>query len=309
MENKEFWIRFRGVRGGYAMPGPTTAKYGGNTTCLEVHAGPHLFIIDGGTGIITLGQEIMAAHRATGQPVNLPLFLTHVHNDHIQGLPLFRPAMCNQCTLHVFGPEPMNGLSLEKTLQRIMRPPLSPISQQDILSQRHHTHITHGARILLTDPQEAPRHFEAYQKQAHVPTGGVTIDTHHSYAHPQQGVLVYRVTYQEQSFVFATDVEGYIGLDRRLIDFAQHADLLIHDAEYDEHEYAEEATVKQGWGHSTWRMATDVAEAAHVKRLILTHHSPFHNDDYLDEMEQKAQTAFANTQMAQEGEIIHIASE
>lgn len=308
MQNDEFWIRFRGVRGGYATPGPTTVKYGGNTTCLEVHAGPHLLIIDGGTGIIGLGQEIMEYHRTTGQAVNLSLLLTHIHNDHIQGLPLFRPAMCAQCRLHIFGPEPLNGLSLAETLQRIMRPPLSPISQQDLLSRRYYTHITHGSRILLTDPTEPPTHIKAHEMQDDVPETSVVINTHHSYAHPQQGVLIYRVTYKEHSFVFATDVEGYIGLDRRLITFARNVDLLVHDAEYDEDEYADGSTVKQGWGHSTWRMATDVAKAANVQRLVLTHHSPFHDDDYLDKMESEAQATFPNTQMAQEGKIINIAS-
>jgi ribonuclease BN (tRNA processing enzyme) len=306
MENSEFWIRFRGVRGGYAMPGPTTIKYGGNTTCLEVHAGPHLLIIDGGSGVIGLGQDIMAAHRETEHSVNLPLLLTHVHNDHIQGLPLFRPAMSDKCQLYIFGPEPSNGLSLEETLHRIMRPPLSPISQQDVLSRRYYTHITHGARILLTAPGKAPKHVEAHKIEQHISKDNVVIDVHHSYAHPQQGVLVFRISYHERNFVFATDVEGYIDHDQRLIRFARNTDLLIHDAEYDEHEYAQGSVVKQGWGHSTWRMATTVAEAAQVGRLILTHHSPFHDDEYLASMEKKAQTVFPNTQIAQEGKIIDV---
>ncbi|MGC9397548.1 MAG: MBL fold metallo-hydrolase [Anaerolineae bacterium] len=306
MQGDEFWIKFRGVRGGYATPGPTTVKYGGNTTCLEVHAGPHFFIIDGGTGLIGLGQEIMAAQHATGQPINLPLLLTHVHNDHIQGLPLFQPALCPHCRLYVFGPEPISGENLEETLQRIMRPPLSPISQQDILSKRTFTHITHGARVILSDAEKPPRHVEASDKKAEIAPENVVIDTHHSYAHPQHGVLVFRVAYQGRSFVFATDVEGYIGGDRRLIRFARHADLLIHDAEYDEHEYADGTVVKQGWGHSTWRMATDVAQAAQVGRLILTHHSPLHDDAYLDEMEKKAQAVFPKTHMAQEGKVVDV---
>mgnify|MGYP006285143571 CR=1 FL=1 len=308
MQNDAFWIRFRGVRGGYAMPGPSTVRYGGNTTCLEVHAGPHLVIIDGGTGIIGLGQEIMADHRATGQPVNLLLLLTHVHNDHIQGMPLFRPAMCAHCRLHIFGPEPLNGLTLAETLQRIMRPPLSPISQQDILSRRYYAHITHGARILLTDPDEPPQHVKAFQKQEDLPAESVVIDTHHSYAHPQQGVLVFRVSYQGHSFVFATDVEGYVGLDQRLIRFARNADVLIHDAEYDDDDYAAGVTIKQGWGHSTWRMATGVAKAAEVERLILTHHSPHHSDDDLDKIGEKARMVFPETQMAQEGNVISVSA-
>lgn len=305
-DENQFWIRFRGVRGGYPMPGPTTVKYGGNTTCLEVHAGPHLVIIDGGTGIIGLGREIMATRQPSDGPLYLTLLLTHIHNDHIQGLPLFSPALSADTHLNFFGPKPPTGESLRETLLRIMRPPFSPIGQHDLLSQRSFTHVRQGDQMLLTDPHQPAQHITVHENLQTVPEDAAQIEIHHSYNHPQNGVQVFRINYQNHSVVFATDVEGYIGGDRRLIKFAQGADLLIHDAEYDEHEYADGLLVKQGWGHSSWKMATQVAKAAGVHRLALTHHSPQHDDAYLDQMAKKAQDIFPTTFMAREGEIVRV---
>ena len=139
-----------------------------------------------------------------------------------------------------------------------------------------------------------------------VPNEAVSIKVQHGYNHPRNGIIMYRISYLGRSLVFATDIEGYVGGDRKLINLARGADLLIHDAEYDEQEYANKTTIKQGWGHSTWRMAVEVAQAAGVKRLALTHHSPLHDDAYLDSMERKAQAVFPATFMAREGEAIDL---
>ncbi|HEY88569.1 MAG TPA: MBL fold metallo-hydrolase [Thermoflexia bacterium] len=301
MNNEEFWFRFRGARGGYPTPGPATLKYGGNTTCLEIHAGPHLIIIDAGSGIIGLGQEMLAALRTRGQLIRATLLLTHVHNDHIQGLPLFGPALAAGSQLHIFGPKPLTDENLRDTLKRIMRPPFSPIGQHDLLSRRTFAHLRQGDRIILEDPAAPPQYLTVHDDCPPRTPHTLLIQTHHSYSHPQNGVLVFRITYRERSLVFATDVEGYVGGDQRLIKFSQGADVLIHDAEYDEDEYAGKPLVKQGWGHSTWRMATEVAQASQVKRLFLTHHSPQHDDAYLEQLVAKAQKVFAPTYLAQEG--------
>jgi ribonuclease BN (tRNA processing enzyme) len=129
---------------------------------------------------------------------------------------------------------------------------------------------------------------------------------YHGYHHPKSGILFFRITYRGHSVVIATDTEGYIDIDRKLVDFAQDADLLIHDAEYDEHEYSEETVVRQGWGHSTWRMAANVAKAAEVKQLALTHHSPMHDDAYLESMLEKTRQIFPNSILAQEERTVHI---
>jgi phosphoribosyl 1,2-cyclic phosphodiesterase len=105
MSRDQFTVRFRGVRGGYPVPGPTTVNVGGNTTCFEVRVAGHLIIVDAGTGIISLGKEMLAHHLATGEPMRATILITHTHHDHTQGFPFFLPARRAQCTLYIFGPK------------------------------------------------------------------------------------------------------------------------------------------------------------------------------------------------------------
>jgi ribonuclease BN (tRNA processing enzyme) len=177
---------------------------------------------------------------------------------------------------------------------------------EDLYSLRQFYHIRGRDRIVLSKIDEPPRVLTVHDDLQDVPSSSVTIDVHHGYNHPQSGVLMLRISYQKRSLVIATDTEGYCELDRQLIKFARGTDLLIHDAEYDEHEYADQAPVRQGWGHSTWRMAVEVAQAAEVNRLALFHHSPAHSDDYLDEMEGRAQEVFPETFVAKEGMTISL---
>ena len=128
--------------------------------------------------------------------------------------------------------------------------------------------------------------------------------SYHGYHHPKKRHPLLPHQLPGRSVVIATDTEGFCGGDRKLINFTRDANLLIHDAEYDDHEYADESVIRQGWGHSTWRMATEVAAAAQVQRLALTHHSPGHNDADLETILVKAQTVFRNTFLAREGETI-----
>ena len=121
-------------------------------------------------------------------------------------------------------------------------------------------------------------------------------------AHPKGGVVNYRISYKGKSVIFATDVEGYVGGDARLVSFANKTDLLIHDAQYRPEEYNGLPVPTQGFGHSTYEMATDVARAAKVKRLALFHHDPSHSDDELKEIESRARKNFKNTFAAFEGQ-------
>ena len=301
MGSDRFTLTFRGVRGGYPMPGSTTVGYGGNTTCFEIWAGEHLIIVDVGTGAINLGQEMLARHRATGKSIRATILFTHLHHDHTQGLPFFRPLIHPRAVLHIFGPRPSESTTLENGLIHDIQPPAFPLGLEDLYSERHFQHIRGRDRIVLGKPGESPQVLTIHDAQQDMLASSVTIDVHHGYHHPQSGILMYRISYQGRSLVIATDTEGFVGGDRQLIEFARGTDLLIHDSEYDEHEYADQAPVRQGWGHSTWRMAVDVAQTAEVERLALFHHSPAHSDDYLDEMEGRAQKVFPETFMAKEG--------
>ena len=106
--------------------------------------------------------------------------------------------------------------------------------------------------------------------------------------------------------VFATDTEGYIGGDTLLTKFVRGVDLLIHDAEYTEREYTGPPSRRQGWGHSTWKMAVTVGQRAKVKRLVLTHHSAKHDDAFVRDMEKTAQAEFPVVSMAREGLTIEV---
>jgi len=305
MSKESFTVKFRGVRGGYPMPGPTTVNAGGNTTCIEVRVGGHLIIVDAGTGIISLGQEMMAHYLATGEPMRATILITHTHHDHTQGFPFFLPARHAGGTLYIFGPKLLEE-NLQEVLARAMAPPVFPLGLEELDSCRWIQHIRQGDLIVLTDPAAPPQLLGLRDDQGHVPPDAVTVRIYYSYNHPKVGVLIFRISHQGRSVVVATDTEGYVSGDRRLVRFAQEADLLIHDAEYDEEEYADQDVIRQGWGHSTWRMATDVAMAAGAKRLALFHHSPGHDDAFLEAMEHKAQAVFPTAFIAREGKTIEL---
>jgi len=124
---------------------------------------------------------------------------------------------------------------------------------------------------------------------------------YHSSNHPKGGSLCYRIEYRGKRLVFATDTEGYQGGDTLLSQFVHGVDLLIHDAEYTEEEYSGPPIARQGWGHSTWRMAVELGRKAKVKRLALTHHNAEHGDAFMRNFEKEVQAACPNAFVAREG--------
>lgn len=138
-----------------------------------------------------------------------------------------------------------------------------------------------------------------------------TVKIHRSYAHPG-GVYAYRIEYRGHALVYATDVEGYVGGDRRLANFAHGADVLIHDAQYSEEHYRGQAPglpPTQGYGHSTIQMACELAAAAQVRELVLFHHDPSYADETIDRLGIQAQGLFSNVHAAYEGLVMDIEGE
>jgi len=294
-----FSVTFWGVRGGYPKPGPTTNQFGGNTTCLEVRAGHHLIIIDAGTGIIDLGEKLMAQHQADGKPIVATVLFTHTHHDHTQGFPFFIPSRLGSSVLYIFGPKWLHQ-DLEAVLAHAMLPPVFPVALDELGSLRVIRNISESEMIVLSEPAAPPQVCNIYRDYEACSPWEVRVMILRSYSHPQ-GVFVYRLEMGDRKLVFATDVEGYAGGDRQLIRFARQADLLIHDAEYTAEEYLDKNSPRQGWGHSTWEMAVEVAQAAGVKKLVLTHHNAHHDDAFLEDMERQAQALFPVTIVAREG--------
>jgi phosphoribosyl 1,2-cyclic phosphodiesterase len=196
MSDDSFTIKFRGVRGGYPMPGPTTVRYGGNTTCFEVRIGDRLIIVDGGTGIISLGQEMMARHNATGEPLRATILITHLHHDHTQGLPFFAPLRDPRAILHIFGAQPLETTSLEQELALAFQPPLFPVGLEELYSQRQIQHIRSQDRIVLSSDGSPPQLLTVHQSRVETPPDAVVIHVLHGYHHPRAGVLIVRLAYK-----------------------------------------------------------------------------------------------------------------
>ena len=297
-----FVVRFRGVRGHHPVPGATTLRYGGNTPCVEVWAGGRLVILDAGTGLVSLGDDLMAWHQTTKEPIIATMFFSHTHHDHTQGFPFFTPAYIGTSVLYMFGPRTFDQ-DLEKSLARAMLPPTFPVQLEELASLKIISNLDRSEAILI-GPEHQPQIRNIYRDSLQAGPDTVQVHVQRSSFHPGGGVSLFRIEWNGRSVVYASDTEGVEGGDTSLIAFAKNCDLLIHDAQYTEYEYVE--APRQGWGHSTPEMATTVAREAQVGQLVLYHHDPDHDDDALDQMEAEAKTQFDQTILAYEGLTIRL---
>jgi ribonuclease BN (tRNA processing enzyme) len=291
-----FRVRFWGVRGSYPTTDRATLGVGGNTACVEVNAAGHQLIFDGGTGIIPLGKEICDGD--SSRPTAY-VFLSHTHLDHVMGLCFFEPLLTAEARSFIFGPGSSRG-ALARSLRQLTHSHLFPVSIDELKGRKEIYSLQGGEIICLPAPGKKPR-FEKSRSFDRRETEEITITTCMSPAHPRFGVMLYRVNYRDKSLVYATDVEEKEGGYSAIIDFARGADLLIHDAQYRRDEYYSDSKPKKGWGHSTVEMAAEVAKKAGVKRLVLFHHEPTHDDKDIRRIERAAKNIFPRSLTAQEG--------
>lgn len=290
--NEEFKVKFWGVRGSHPAPGAGTVQFGGNTSCVEICLGGHVLILDAGTGIIPLGRDLVRR----GLPLDVTLMLSHLHHDHTQGFPFFTPAYVTGVKLHIYGPGASTE-TLEKVLEANQSPANFPVTLRDMAAAKDIRSLKEGETVLLgADSVSVAAGIPP------VPDEKVRVRIHRSHAHPG-GVYAYRVEWHGRSVVYATDTEGYIGTDRRLVQFARGCDLLIHDAQYTEDHYRGLRTgfpATQGYGHSTAAMACEVAAAAGVRTLVLFHHDPAYDDPTVAAVEAAARALFSDVRAAVE---------
>ena len=260
------YVRFWGTRGSIAAPGDRTARYGGNTPCVEVRAADGtVIVLDCGTGARELGVHLM---RTLPLPLRLHLFIGHTHWDHIQGFPVFVPAFLPGAELNVYAP-----LGFQESLEEVMAGQMEysyfPVKLRDLRSRIHFTELEEGFFRV----------------------GDVLVET--QYLNHTAPTIAYRMSNGGASVAYVTDHEPFWRVedgalphpgDQRHIAFIKDADLVIHDAQYTEEEYDQ----RVGWGHSTVAYATDVAITAGVKRLALFHHDPTHDDAFMDRFEATA---------------------
>jgi len=269
-------VRFWGVRGSIAVSSPEYVHTGGNTPCVEVlHEGARL-ILDGGTGLRRLGASIGP------RPAEATLLFSHIHWDHIQGVPFFGPAFHPKSKLTFGGPRSEWG-TLRDFLDAQMHPPTFPVTLAAFGADLDFIDVVPG-RPFTTGPFR------------------VTPVTLH---HPD-GVVAYRVEAGGRSMVYATDNEHGGRIDPALVELARGADLLIHDAQYTDEEYAggPSGPPRKGWGHSTWTEAVEAARRACVGALALFHHDPERDDVAVGRIEKEAQKCFAGAFAAREGLVV-----
>jgi phosphoribosyl 1,2-cyclic phosphodiesterase len=239
------------------------------------HEGQRL-VIDGGTGLQALGQSLQS-------PIDTTILFTHVHWDHIQGVPFFAPMFHPGSNITLAGMRSDWG-SIRDALDAQMKPPQFPVGIDTFSAQLKFKDINAGDPVDI-----GPFKVSACLME-----------------HPD-GVFIYRVEAGGKSAVFATDIEHGARIDHRLLRFAEGADLLIHDAQYTEKEYiGETGPDRRGWGHSTWNQAVAAGRLCCANRLALFHHDPTRTDDAVAAIESHAHTLHGNAFAAREGRVVEL---
>lgn len=307
VNNDKFTVKFRGIRGSYPTPQRGFLDFGGNTSCVEVNVGGHLIILDAGTGIISLGNELMKEHIASSDeffqrtPMNATILLSHIHADHIQGFNFFKPLNVLTSRIRVYGFSDYSE-SLEENLHQLLYDKSFPVCMNDIAADVEVSNITEGEVLIFSKNSLEPLRKRVISADDIIPVDEeVIVSCMKSYAHGTEGVMVYKIAYKDKTLVYATDKESYIGGDKKLAFFARNTDLLIHDSQYSGEDYLSPIAPKQGFGHSTFEMAIETAKAAQAKKLAFFHFDPSYDDEKLKNIEKYYQKQFDGCFMAYEG--------
>jgi phosphoribosyl 1,2-cyclic phosphodiesterase len=264
-------VKFWGCRGSIACPSPRHLKYGGNTTCLEVTAGDHTFVLDAGTGVRNLGREILASDTK-----ECLLLLTHTHWDHINGFPFFAPAFKPGLTFHILAGHLQDKGGVQKVFASQMDNPVFPVPLEAMQAKLLFKDFKSGEDLDLAS--------------------NVTIRTA-PLNHPNDATG-YRIEHGGNSLCFITDTEHVPGsFDQNILDLVEGSDMMIYDSTYTEEEFVDHV----GWGHSTWEEGVRLCKAANVKRLAIFHHDPDHDDVFMDALGEAAKAAWDRTFVVREG--------
>lgn len=252
-----------GCRGSLATPGAATLEYGGNTSCVELELGEgQTVVLDAGTGIRALGLELV---RRPLTPIHV--CLSHLHLDHLEGLPFFAPLWMREAEIHIWAPSSPN-LSPSEAIARYMSPPLFPLELSKVPARVCFHELPEGEWML------GPGRVTAERISHPGPTVG------------------YRFEERGRSLAYIPDHEPYLDTEPHRIEpqwisgyrLAADATLLLHDAQYFEKEYG----TRRGWGHSSVAHAVSFGLAARAQQLVLFHHDPLHGDDDLAALEARA---------------------
>jgi phosphoribosyl 1,2-cyclic phosphodiesterase len=270
----DFYVRFWGVRGSIASASPNTTRYGGNTVAVEVRCGKHMLMIDCGSGARFLGNELCDA-----APLEMDIFLSHTHYDHINGLPFFGPLFDKRNFCRINAGHLLPERTLKDVLADFMKSPFFPVPP-----------AVFGARIEYLD-FTAGATFE--------PRPNVRVRTA-PLNHPDRATG-YRIEYAGHAICYVSDTEHPAeGIDGKIAKLIQGADIVIYDAMYTEAQYDR----CRGWGHSTWQAGVELCAAAGAKTLVLFHHNPDNDDNAMDAIAREVDRARPGSLVAREGMVL-----
>ena len=271
-------IRFWGARGSTPTPERGNSRYGGNTPCIELRLeNGTIIILDCGTGLRGLGNSLF--REFPSQPIHANIFLTHFHWDHVQGIPFFFP-LYQEGNLFLFHSVRRPPNELQAAIEGQMINPYFPADMRALESTRYFYNLD----------------FEPININGAIITAAPLF-------HPQECVG-YRVEADEAVFVLATDTEpGSPTHDRSVRELAQGADVLVYDSQYTPEQLQNE---KKGWGHSSWLEGTRIARECKVKKLVLFHYDPDHDDTVVDGLLEAARREIPDVTGAAEGLAINL---
>lgn len=273
----DFFVRFWGVRGSIACSGPDTARYGGNTSCLEMRCGGRLLIFDAGTGIRYLGNTLVGE-----DALQANLFLTHTHFDHICGLPFFRPIFDQGGKFHIWAGHLLPDLSVHKVLDEMMMAPLFPVPLGHLKAELNFIDFRAGETL---EPWPGVPELKVRTAPLNHPNGATG----------------YRIDYGAKSICYITDTEHRAGApDRNILDLIEGSDITIYDCMYTDEEFSGHI----GWGHSSWEEGLRLCDAAGVKQFVVFHHDPDHDDAFLDAIAEKLAGLRPGSVVAHEGLVL-----
>ena len=272
-----FDIRFWGVRGTIACPSSSHAKYGGNTSCIQVKVGDKIIIFDAGTGIRDLGNELQKHDVRDAH-----LLMSHTHWDHINGFPFFVPGYDPNWSLHIMAGHLCDGNSgIQDVLNSQMLGPMFPVPLETMQAKLRFSDFKAGDQFKI--------HSDINVRTAPL-------------RHPN-GATGYRIEHNGKSVCYITDTEHVPGKpDQKILELIEGSDLVIYDSTYTEEEF----TTKIGWGHSTWNEGLALCQAANVKKFAIFHHEPDHDDDFMDSVEVEAQNMWEHSFVAREGMVVSL---
>ncbi len=251
-------VKFYGVRGSTPCSCPQTAGVGGNTSCVLIQAaGAAPILLDLGTGLRYFGHDWKEAH--PGEAFSGLALVSHLHWDHVQGIPFFPPVRDSDSVLHVIAPPQPGATKLSDVFDAFLQPPMFPVRLADFAGA-----VTFESRAGGTI-DHGPLRVTIRAVQHNGATNGYRIDD------PRSGHSVAYISDHQQPTLDSTHI------DNAALELCDGVDVLIHDAQYDNAEFA----VRQSWGHSTIEYAVEVAARSGAKHLCLFHHDPSHNDEWI----------------------------